>query len=49
MVRTRAEWEAWFHGLFERLDAMSAATDSPATRCSPAPTSATASSSSPSS
>lgn len=28
MVRTRAEWEAWFHGLFEKLDAMSAATDS---------------------
>jgi hypothetical protein len=28
MVRTRAEWEAWFQGLFKQLDAMSAATDS---------------------
>ena len=27
-VRTRAEWEAWFHGLFTQLDAMGAATDS---------------------
>lgn len=28
MIRTRADWEAWFHRLFAELDAMSAATDS---------------------
>lgn len=28
MVRTRGEWEAWFNGLFEKLSAASAATDS---------------------
>ncbi len=28
MVRTRAEWEAWFLRLFSELDAVSAATDS---------------------
>jgi ketosteroid isomerase-like protein len=27
-IRTRAEWEAWFHELFATLDAMSARTDS---------------------
>jgi hypothetical protein len=27
-IRSRAEWEGWFHGLFAQLDAMSAATDS---------------------
>lgn len=27
-IRTRAEWEQWFHELFETLDAMEAATDS---------------------
>lgn len=27
-IRTRAEWEAWFRGLFAQLDAMNAATDS---------------------
>lgn len=28
MIRTRAEWEAWFHRLFAELDAAAAATDS---------------------
>jgi len=28
MVRTRAEWEGWFQGLFAQLSAASAATDS---------------------
>jgi hypothetical protein len=27
-IRTRAEWEGWFHSLFGQLDAMGAATDS---------------------
>ncbi len=27
-IRTRAEWENWFHSLFGQLDAMGAATDS---------------------
>lgn len=27
MIRSRDEWEAWFRGLFSRLDAMGAATD----------------------
>ena len=27
-IRTRAEWEGWFHGLFGQLDAMAAETDS---------------------
>jgi hypothetical protein len=27
-IRTRAEWEGWFHGLFDQLDLMEAATDS---------------------
>ena len=27
-VRTRAEWEAWFHGLFATLSTMGASTDS---------------------
>jgi hypothetical protein len=27
-IRTREEWEGWFHGLFGQLDAMNAATDS---------------------
>ena len=27
-VRSRAEWESWFHNLFAQLDAMQAATDS---------------------
>lgn len=27
-IRSRAEWEAWFHGLFAQLDEMQAATDS---------------------
>lgn len=27
-IRTRAEWEGWFHELFATLDAMGAATDS---------------------
>jgi ketosteroid isomerase-like protein len=27
MIRTRAEWEDWFHTLFARLDAMDAHTD----------------------
>ena len=27
-VRSRAEWEAWFHGLFGQLEAMNADTDS---------------------
>lgn len=31
MIRTRAEWEAWFTDLFARLDAMGAATDSDVT------------------
>ena len=28
MIRTREEWENWFHGLFAQLDTMSADTDS---------------------
>lgn len=28
MIRTRAEWEAWFHRLFAELDAAGAETDS---------------------
>lgn len=28
MIRTRAEWENWFHGLFAQLDAIGATTDS---------------------
>ncbi|MDJ0497356.1 MAG: nuclear transport factor 2 family protein [Acidimicrobiia bacterium] len=28
MIRTRAEWEAWFHRLFSELDAAAASTDS---------------------
>ncbi len=27
-IRTRAEWEDWFHGLFGQLDMMKASTDS---------------------
>ncbi len=27
-IRTRAEWEEWFHGLFAQLDVMHASTDS---------------------
>ena len=27
-IRSRAEWEAWFHGLFAQLQAMDASTDS---------------------
>jgi hypothetical protein len=27
-IRTRVEWEGWFHSLFGQLDAMGAATDS---------------------
>lgn len=27
-IRSRAEWEAWFHGLFSQLDEMHASTDS---------------------
>lgn len=27
-IRSRAEWEGWFHSLFGQLDAMGAATDS---------------------
>ena len=27
-IRSRAEWEAWFHGLFAQLDEMHASTDS---------------------
>ena len=27
-IRTRAEWEGWFHSLFDQLDTMGAVTDS---------------------
>ena len=27
-IRSRSEWEAWFHGLFTQLDTMHASTDS---------------------